>query len=154
MICPDCRGRGRVRKRMLGLFTYHGRCAKCRGTGEFPPRETPRERDTRSYWDTDPSLTSDSRDRERDRDQAFDVGSGGRSGGGGGGSSWDEREAPVIADPFGGTAPGVESIAAAEAVSSDASSPGDASSSDSGSAGDSSAGDDSASADSDSGTSY
>ena len=128
MICPECNGAGRVRKRFLLFFTRRARCAKCLGTGEFPPavrevvryRTRDRDDDDRDRWAAPSygSTTSDSRPRDDDR---FEVGSGGRSGGGGGGASWGGSggaEPPVIADPFssGGSA------IAADAVSSDSSS--------------------------------
>jgi len=132
MICPDCDGSGRIRKRFLIFFTRRARCPKCLGTGEYPPpREVVRYRtryvddDDRDRWAAPSvgSTTSDSRTRD---DERFDVGSGGRSGGGGGGASWGGSggsEPPVIADPFSsGGSSIVGSAIAADAVSSDSSS--------------------------------
>ena len=125
MICPECNGAGRVRKRFLLFFTRRARCAKCLGTGEFPPRVRDvvrygtRNRDDDDRWPaaTYGSTTSDSRPREDDR---FEVGSGGRSGGGGGGASWGGgggSDAPVIADPFAsGGASAVDSAVAVDAA--------------------------------------
>jgi len=151
MMCPDCDGSGRIRKRFLIFFTRRARCPKCLGTGEFPPpirevvgyRTRYRDDDDRDRWAAPSygSTASDSRPREDDR---FEVGSGGRSGGGGGGASWGGSggsEPLVIADPFSsGGSSIVGSAIAADAVSSDSSS----------SQGDSS----SSSSSSDSGTSY
>jgi len=129
MICPDCDGSGRIRRRFLILFTRRARCPKCLGTGEFPPpvREVVRYRDDddRDRWPTPGygSTTSNSRPRG---DERFDVGSGGRSGGGGGGASWGGSggsDAPLIADPFASdSSSAVSSAMAADAADSGSSS--------------------------------
>jgi hypothetical protein len=129
MTCPVCNGSGRSRRRFLLFFTRRARCANCLGTGEFPPpigeqaRYAPswgRDEDT---FDRGNSSTS----AARDRDDSFEVGSGGRSGGGGGGASWgDESSAPVIVDPFAADSPSVSGVADSEA--SDTSSSEDSSS--------------------------
>jgi hypothetical protein len=107
MICPDCSGSGRIRKRFLLFFTRRARCRTCLGTGEFPARVArPASpyvplRDDRDTW---PARRSDVIPQQQgggDVDR-FDVGSGGRSGGGGGGASWADpsENSPVIVDPF------------------------------------------------------
>ena len=142
MICPECDGAGRVRRRFLFFFTRHARCRKCLGTGVFPPPARDAVRYPSRYRDDDDdrwpaasygSTASDPRPRNDDR---FEVGSGGRSGGGGGGASWGEStgsDAPVIADPFAASgSSAIDSVVAADASSSD-SGPADSGSSDSGS---------------------
>jgi hypothetical protein len=159
MICPDCDGSGRIRKRFLIFFTRRATCRKCLGTGEFPPRvgEVVRDRtlyrdDDRDEWPASTTLGSSSAPRPRDDDR-FEVGSGGRSGGGGASASWGDSssdKAPVIADPFAGESSSARAVVAgaiaAEAMSASSGSSSDTSSSD-GSAGDSSSS-------GDSGTSY
>jgi hypothetical protein len=161
MICPDCDGSGRIRKRFLIFFTRRARCPKCAGTGEFPPapvrdvvRYRTRYRDVdRDDWPASTTAGSRSDSLARDDDR-FEVGSGGRSGGGGASASWDEAssdKAPVIVDPFArdSSAAGavIAGAIAAEALGADSGS----SSTDSPSA-DSSSNDTSSSGDS--GTSY
>jgi hypothetical protein len=168
MICPECNGVGRVRKRFLLFFTRQARCEKCLGTGEFPPPVRrnvigPRAR-YRGYDDDRWPATSDDRstttaimtgaalsDSDVRRDEPVEIGGGGASGGAGGGASWDdskEGDAPVIADPFASEAASIESAAVADdAIESDSgSSTSDDSSSDSSES--------ASSSDSDSGTSY
>ncbi len=134
MICPACGGSGRVRKRFLLFFTRRARCAQCLGTGEFPPPMVEQARYAPGFIrDDDPFDRRSSIDTSsRDREDRFEVGSGGRSGGGGGGASWgdaSDKDAPVIADPFGGDSSSVGSAIAADAVDSDSrSSSGDSSS--------------------------
>ena len=139
MICPACGGSGRVRKRFLLFFTRRARCAQCLGTGEFPPPMVEQARYAPGFIrDDDPfdrrsSIDSSSRDRE-DR---FEVGSGGRSGGGGGGASWgdaSDKDAPVIADPFGSDSSSAGSAIAADAADSGSSDAGRSSSDDGGTA--------------------
>lgn len=152
MICPECNGVGGVRVRFLLFFTRRARCKTCLGTGQFPP---PRRMSSRPpYRDDDDDSYDDRRTVVRDEpspsimssaleaEPPLEIGRGGASGGGGAGASWDtaeERDAPVIVDPF-----------ASEASSSDAIESESSSSSD-----DSSGSSDSDSTDSsDSGTSY
>jgi hypothetical protein len=138
MICPDCDGSGRIRKRLLIFFTRRAHCPNCLGTGEFPPpgREVVRDRTRDRDDDRWPaasygSTASDSHPREDDR---FEVGSGGRSGGGGGGASWGGSDAPVIADPFASdSSSAVSSVTAGDAADSGSSIGGSSSSGDSGS---------------------
>jgi len=109
MICPDCGGSGRIRRRFLIFFTRRARCRKCLGTGTYPPAFRPQVRVMRSPRTRDldddrwaaPTFGPPSGSPESDRDR-FDVGSGGRSGGGGATTSWDapHEAPPVIADPF------------------------------------------------------
>jgi len=145
MICPDCGGSGRIRRRFLIFFTRRTRCRKCLGTGAFPPAVRPQVRVSRSSaardWDDDRwtprSFGSPSSRSESDRD-SFDVGSGGRSGGGGATASWDvQGEAPpVIAEPFSdaatSAADGVISSDPADSTASTDSSPSSSESSDGG----------------------
>jgi hypothetical protein len=156
MICPDCGGEGRIRKRFLIFFTRRAQCPKCLGTGEFPPparvrdvvRYQTRYRDVdRDRWSTPGYIPPPSDMRARDDDR-FEVGSGGRSGGAGASASWGDAPAdaaPVIADPFAADSSGVTSAAVAESAWSDSSGGSDSGSASSG---------DTASSDSDSGTSY
>ena len=103
MTCPECGGRREVTRRFLWFFTVRRPCPRC----------TPRVRDDR--WDDDSwRRTDDSMSMPpvlspmagRDRNDHFEVGSGGRSGGAGAGAAWgDAREepseqAPLIVDPF------------------------------------------------------
>ena len=132
MICPDCGGEGRIRKRFLIFFTRRAQCPKCLGTGEFPPparvrdvvRYQTRYRDVdRDRWSTPGYIPPSSDVRARDNER-FEVGSGGRSGGGGASASWGEASgdnAPVIADPFAGDSSGATSAAVAESASVDSS---------------------------------
>ncbi len=135
MICPVCNGSGRVRKRFLLFFTRRARCANCLGTGEFPPPIVDQVRYAPSYVrDDDPfDLRSSIDTSSRERDDRFEVGSGGRSGGGGGGASWgdaSDKDAPVIANPFGSDSSSVSGAVAADTADSDSgSSSGDSSSS-------------------------
>jgi hypothetical protein len=152
MICPECGGSGRVRKRFLFFFTRRARCRTCLGTGEFPPavpdriRVPPRLRDeddggawaARGYGAGAIGVAGQDSPRDDPPRQAdsFEAGSGGRSGGGGGGASWGDPaddKAPIIVDPFAadaGTASSAIVAAAADAADSgswsDASSSGDA----------------------------
>ena len=104
MRCPVCDGSGRARKRFLLFFTRRAKCARCLGTGVYPPRPIEQVRSVPGFRDDEPRVgfgsgTTGSRDRGDD----FLVGSGGRSGGGGSGASWGstpESDAPVIVDPF------------------------------------------------------
>ena len=118
MICPVCNGSGRVRKRFLLFFTRRARCANCLGTGEFPPPLVEQARYPPGFMrDDDPfdrhsSMGTSSRDREDN----FEVGSGGRSGGGGASASWgDESSAPVIVDPFVSDSPSVSGASSSDA---------------------------------------
>src|SRR6185295_14911038 len=106
MTCPDCDGRGRVRKRFLLFFKRWARCRKCLGTGVFPPpavvrsvpplRDDDDDDDDRGAWAARAygAGTIAGRDwtpRDADpppADERFEVGSGGRSGGGGATASW------------------------------------------------------------------
>jgi hypothetical protein len=120
MICPVCNGSGRVRRRFLLFFTRRARCVHCLGTGEFPPPIVEEVRSAPGYIrDDDPfDRRSSIGTSSRDRDDSFEVGTGGRSGGGGGGASWgdaSDNEPPVIADPFASDA-SVGDVAAAAAV--------------------------------------
>jgi hypothetical protein len=126
MMCPVCNGSGRVRKRFLLFFTRRARCANCLGTGEFPPPLVEQARSAPGFIrDDDPldrhrSIGTSSRDRE----DTFEVGSGGRSGGGGASASWgdsSEKDAPVIADPFGSDSSDVSNAIGADAADSNAS---------------------------------
>jgi hypothetical protein len=153
MICPDCGGNGRVRKRFLIFFTRRARCRKCLGTGEFPPpvangdsdgtRTAVRDDDDRDLWAARGygagvfAARDQSGEQDTSRaDIAFEVGSGGRSGGGGGGASWGDAagdDAPVIVDPFASDSAAVSGVVAAEAADAAASgSSDDTSSSDAG----------------------
>ena len=155
MICPDCGGEGRIRKRFLIFFTRRARCPKCLGTGEFPPPERVRDVvryrtryrdvDDRDRWSTPAYIPTPAERPARD-DERFEVGSGGRSGGGGAAASWGDASsdtAPVIADPFAGDSSGATSAVVADASAagswsdSSASRDSDTSSSDSSSSGDS-----------------
>jgi hypothetical protein len=140
MICPECGGSGRVRKRFLIFFTRSVRCRKCLGSGEFPPPVAHRNRYMRLVRDEDrdqwastgaamgaiASRLEDSLQRDAAGNDAFEVGSGGRSGGGGGGASWGDAadgNAPVIVDPFDARSAAVGgAIAAAALASADAAS--------------------------------
>jgi hypothetical protein len=156
MICPDCGGEGRIRKRFLIFFTRRAQCPKCLGTGEFPPptrvrdvvRYQTRYRDVdRDRWSTPGYIPRSSDSPARDHER-FEVGSGGRSGGGGASASWGDASgdnAPVIADPFAGDSSGAASAAIADSASSDSSS---------GDSGSESSSVDTESSGSDSGTSY
>ena len=122
MICPVCKGSGRVRRRFLLFFTRRARCVHCLGTGEFPPPIVEQVRSAPGYIrDDDPfdRRTSSIGTSPPERDDSFEVGSGGRSGGGGGGASWgdaSDKEPPVIADPFGSESSfGSGSVAAGDA---------------------------------------
>jgi len=149
MICPNCRGRGIVRRRLI-FFTWRHTCWKCGGTGQIGAA---RAGDFDDRFDRRDDFFRDRSDEQSSADnrEAFDVGSGGRSGGGGGGASWDadtgspaaaaERDSghPVIVDPFAGDAVAAEATndatAEAEAASgsSDAGSESGASADDGGS---------------------
>jgi hypothetical protein len=141
MICPDCDGSGRIRKRFLIFFTRRARCRQCLGTGQFPPpvgdvvgyRTRYRDDDDRDTLAAPSYGSSTSSSSVRDDDR-FEVGSGGRSGGGGASASWGDAAspdaAPVIVDPFASESSPVGSAIAADAVdsgSSDSSSSSDAS---------------------------
>jgi hypothetical protein len=132
MICPDCQGSGRIRKRFLIFFTRNAQCRRCLGTGTYPPAFRPQVRLTRTpggrnwdddQWPTSPTFGSTSASATQDRD-SFEVGSGGRSGGGGATASWDTpgEAPPVIADPFSGGSSAVTGAASADAADSTASS--------------------------------
>jgi len=155
MICPECNGVGGVQVRFLLFFTRRARCRTCLGTGQFPPprrmasRPTYQDDDdsyddrrTVVHHDPTPSIISSVAPEA----EPLEIGRGGASGGAGGGASWDaveEREAPVIVDPFASEAAAM--AGADEAIESDSeSSPSD----------DSSSSSDSSSDGSDSGTSY
>src|SRR5262245_12590946 len=141
MICPDCGGSGRIRKRFLIFFTRRARCGKCLGTGTYPPAIRPQVRFNRTrgarQWDDDPwpsPTLGSSSTSSRPESDSFDVGSGGRSGGGGATASWDApgEAPPVIAEPFSSDS----SSAVNGAISAEATDPGpDASSSSSESSG-------------------
>jgi hypothetical protein len=112
MICPECNGVGGVQVRFLLFFTRRARCRTCLGTGQFPPprRMANRpayqddddrydDRRTVVHHDPTPSIMSGAAPEA----EPLEIGRGGASGGAGGGASWDaveEREAPVIVDPF------------------------------------------------------
>lgn len=121
MICPDCQGKGEVTRRFLWFFSRHRVCPNCDGTGRLGTIHSkaraiaPRIEDRRSdnFRDrTDDRFASSSRGSLHERDEPFVAGSGGTSGGGGGGASWgdetgsrdaaarDDRDSPVIVDPF------------------------------------------------------
>jgi hypothetical protein len=166
MICPECNGVGRVRKRFLLFFMRPARCPKCLGTGEFPPpvrevlrRGTTYRDDHDDRWPVASYGSTTTGSGVRDS-ELFDFGGGGRSGGGGGGATWDDSQesaTPVIADPFssggGSSSSGGSSIvssAVAEAAAAGAVADDAISSDPSSSTSDSS----SSSSSSDSGTSY
>jgi hypothetical protein len=168
MTCPDCDGRGRIRKRFLFFFKRWARCRMCLGTGVFPPPVVDRSAGRRlRLRDDDDDDTWAARGygagaiagrdwtpRDADArapDDRFEVGSGGRSGGGGATASWGDGgdNAPVIVDPFAAEA-AVGGVIAAEAA--DAADAGSSSGSSSADDGDTASGGSDAS--SDGGTSY
>src|SRR5262252_2510743 len=140
MICPECSGARRVRKRFLIFFERWKRCPTCLGSGEYPPPVADRVGYRPARWRDDDdgdtwaargygagaiaSRLQESREQEAPpRDDAFEVGTGGRSGGAGATASWGDAasdNAPVIVDPFAGDASAVSGVAggaiAAEAV--------------------------------------
>jgi hypothetical protein len=132
MICPECNGVRRVRKRFLLFFTRRAWCPTCLGTGEYPPPARkmvgPRARyrgDTSDRWpsasDTWTGTTtiglSGSSDSDTRHDERVEIAGGGASGGAGGGASWDdskESDAPVIVDPFASDVSSIEAAAVAD----------------------------------------
>jgi hypothetical protein len=133
MICPACDGGGRVRVPFLLFFTRLARCARCLGTGEFPPRVGP-VRVAPDYRDDEPfGGLGSSTSVPREREDGFEVGSGGRSGGGGAAASWGsatDADAPVIVDPFSAGGSTAGDVAATESFDSGASTDDNSSSAD------------------------
>jgi hypothetical protein len=132
MMCPECDGSGRVRKRFLIFFERSARCRKCLGSGEFPPPVAHRNRymryardEDRDAWATTGigaatiGAIESAASGAPVPDDTFEVGTGGRSGGAGGGATWGDAaddKAPVIVDPFAGVTAAVTAGIVAEAA--------------------------------------
>jgi hypothetical protein len=130
MICPECGGAGRVLRRFLIFWRRERECPNCLGTGEYPPRVAALARrlernravadDDRDPW---PTRSVGSRGSS-DRDDSFQVGSGGRSGGGGASASWGDAPgdaAPLIVDPFASEPPSAVDAATASDAATESS---------------------------------
>jgi hypothetical protein len=112
MKCPECGGTREVTRKILWFITVRRRCPRCTAHDDGWNDD---------HWRRTDDSPSTFPIAAPERAETFVVGSGGQSGGAGASAGWDDeatarddREAPVIVDPFAAEALPAESTAGSE----------------------------------------
>lgn len=112
MKCPTCGGTREVTRKILWFITVRSPCPRCAAADD---------RWTDDHWRRTDDSPSSFPISAREPEEASVGGSGGQSGGAGASAGWgdevtprDDREAPLIVDPFAAEALPAESVAGSD----------------------------------------